>query len=105
MGVRGSGTIVPRGSATRNRLAGKNGKKLTGIVYIRHGEFIEHELRGFAQKVLLTCVRARLPIYMCVCVYVCVSVCCVFTVVHAKSFTAVLRMNEAKSALEIYRAL
>jgi len=63
----------------------KTEKKLTGIVYIRHGEFIEHELRGFAQKVLLTCVCARLPIYiMCVCVCV-----CVLMVVHAKSFTAV----------------
>lgn len=27
-GVRGSDTIVPRGSATRNRLAGENGKKI-----------------------------------------------------------------------------
>lgn len=66
--------IVPRGSATRNRLAGENGKKIDWcIVYDAHTsriEFIEHELRGFAQKVLLTCVCVSAPTY--VYMYMCV---------------------------------
>lgn len=84
---------VPWGSATKNRPAGENEKNW--LVDIRHGEFIEHELRGFA--------KSPVNLYMCACIRIRVRV--RWWWCTAKSFTAVadgrgqIRFGNIQSAL------